>query len=475
MNKQSDVVSGKISTLTQNGGRVRSDAHGCACRCFIIPHDVLERFAKDKKLSTEERKTFADTLQFEKEWRKVRNAHSKLARLAKKILPSGLSAAAAAAPPVITVFNCAHGNTLPGTPLANPGSSSDATAKRAFVETSAVADFYQQLFGRNSVDNAGKTLLSSIHYSVDYNNAFWNGSQMTYGDGDGNIFIDFTKANDVIAHELTHGVTQYSAGLSYTNQAGGLNESISDVFGSMFRQWRANQAVTQADWLIGKDIMGPGAIARGFTCLRDMAKPAAKHCLSPQPTKFSQYHNGMDPHYSSGIPNLAFYKAAVAIGGKSWEKAGQIWYQALTDFAPNPNMKMSVFAKRTRAGGQPVSSRTRRENRGGQGLDRSGSIKSEADEMAKLHVERIGGLAGFGGVGAHIRSHGEIDTAALSDAEQQKVEALFQSHGKAQPSQVCDGFRYRVSRTTPNGVETIETHEGVLPAPVSQCVKDEFV
>src|SRR5262249_21370939 len=129
---------------------------------------------------------------------------------------------------------------------------------------------------------------------------------------------------------------------------GGLNESISDVFGSMFRQWRADQTVAQADWLIGKEIMGPGAIARGYTCLRDMSNPAAKHCLSPQPTKFSQYRNGMDTHESSGIRNFAFYKAAKAIGGKSWLKAGKIWYQALTGYAPAPNMKMSTFAQRTR-------------------------------------------------------------------------------------------------------------------------------
>jgi Zn-dependent metalloprotease len=234
-------------------------------------------------------------------------------------------------------------------PTILSGHPSDATAKRAFVETTAVAKFYATVFGRNSVNNAGMTLLSSIHYSVNYNNAFWNGAQMTYGDGDGNIFVDFTKANDVIGHELTHGVTQYSAQLAYANQAGGLNESISDVFGSMFRQWQANQAVTGADWLIGKEIMGPGAIARGFTCLRDMSNPAAKHCLAPQPTKFSQYHNGMDPHYSSGIPNFAFYKAAMAIGGRSWVKAGKIWYQALIGFAPSPNMTMSVFANRTRS------------------------------------------------------------------------------------------------------------------------------
>ena len=345
MSTKSNVDLFHGSKLTEVDSPVAGD-HSCGCQCFIIPQDVLERFSKDKKLTEEQRKSFADAAKFEKEWRKVRSFTSKLARSARSILPTGL--AAAAGPPAITVYNCGHGNTLPGTPVANPGSSSDLTAKRAFTETTAVAQFYKTLFGRNSVDNAGKTLMSSVHYSVNYNNAFWNGNQMTYGDGDGNIFVDFTKSTDVIGHELTHGVTQFSAALSYVNEAGGLNESISDVFGSMFRQWRANQDVAHADWLIGKDIMGPGAIAKGFTCLRDMSNPAAKHCLAPQPTNFKQYTDGMDPHYSSGIPNFAFYKAAMAVGGNSWEKVGKIWYQALTGFAPNPSMKMSVFANRTR-------------------------------------------------------------------------------------------------------------------------------
>lgn len=345
MGKGSSRVAGRNSTVTDHADHVISGTHECACRCFIIPPEVFERFSRDKKLSAQEREGFANAARFEEEWRKVRTVQSKLAMFAHTTLPSGL---VAAGPPAITVYDCGHGTTVPGTPVTNPGSSPDPTAKRAFVETSAVADFYQKLFGRNSVDNAGKTLASSIHYSVGFNNAFWNGTQMTYGDGDGNIFVDFTKADDVIAHELTHGVTQFSAGLNYFNQAGGLNESVSDVFGSIFRQWRAKQDVTKADWLIGKEIMGPGAAARGFTCLRDMSNPAAKHCLAPQPTKFSQYQNGMDPHESSGIPNFAFYKAAMAIGGKSWEKAGKIWYQALTGFAPRPNLKMGTFANRTR-------------------------------------------------------------------------------------------------------------------------------
>jgi Zn-dependent metalloprotease len=321
----------------------------CGCTCFIIPQSVFERFAHDKKLTPEQRKYFADAVKFERRWRKTREATATLARLARTVLPTAVTAVAAAAPPSVLVFDCQHGTTLPGVPVPNPGASNDASAQRAFDETTAVVDFYRSVFGRNSLDNAGMTLISSIHYSVNYNNAAWTGSQMKYGDGDGNIFIDFTKSNDVIGHELTHGVTQFTAGFTYRNQAGGLNESMSDVFGSMFRQWQANQNVSKADWLIGKEIIGPGAIARGFTCLRDMSNPAAKHCLAPQPTKFSQYQDGMDPHESSGIPNFAFYKAAMAIGGKSWEKTGKVWYQALTGFAPSPNMKMSAFANRTRS------------------------------------------------------------------------------------------------------------------------------
>ena len=314
------------------------------CQCSIIPNDVLKRFAEDKLLSLLERKHFADAALVDMQLRKLRVQVGKLISATAKL---SLAPVQIAASPTITVANCNHSQTLPGAPVANPGSSADLTIKRAYDETKAVAEFYKTVFGRNSIDNAGNALGSSVHYGVKYNNAFWNGSRMTYGDGDGNIFIDFTQSNDVICHELTHGVTQYTLQLGYTNEAGGLNESMSDVFGSMFRQWRAGQAVKQADWLIGRDIMGPGAKKRGFTCLRDMANPGAAHCLAPQPFHMKDYKSGMDPHYSSGIPNFAFYKIAMAAGGKSWEKVGQIWYKALTG-TRSPNMRMKTFADGTR-------------------------------------------------------------------------------------------------------------------------------
>jgi Zn-dependent metalloprotease len=316
-----------------------------ACTCFIVPHDVLTRLSQDKELSAELRKGLSSTAHISHEIRRLRSQAGHLTNVAAA---QGGALVDLASAPMVTVYDCKHTQTLPGTPVPNPGSSADPTAKRTFTETTDVAKFYKDVFNRNSIDDHGMTMMSSIHYGVKFNNAMWNGSQMLYGDGDGSIFVDFTNGNDVIGHELTHGVTQHSLQLNYQDESGGLNESVSDCFGSMFRQWEANQDVNSADWLIGHDIMGPTAKARGFTCLRDMASPAATHCLAPQPTQYSQITPGMDPHYSSGPPNLAFCTACKTLGGKSWEKIGQVWYRSLTGFGPTPTMKMKPFADRTR-------------------------------------------------------------------------------------------------------------------------------
>ena len=170
---------------------------------------------------------------------------------------------------------------------------------------------------------------------------------MVYGDGDGLIFVNFTSSNDFIGHELTHGVTQYSAGLIYTDEPGALNESISDVFGSMFRQWEAGQTVDRADWLMGADLVGPTATANGWICVRDMAHPGASHCLSRQPEDYGHYIPNGDPHDNSGIANRAFFLAASAIGGASWEKTGKLWYGALTSPYAHSKMNFKDFATLT--------------------------------------------------------------------------------------------------------------------------------
>jgi Zn-dependent metalloprotease len=315
------------------------------CTCFIIPRDVLARLSQDRDFSAHHRKGMLDTAQISHELRELRTQAGRLTSVSLAYAPTLVEIAAA---PAITMYDCKHSYTLPGAPVANPGGSGDATVKRCLNETTAVAQFYHDVFKRNSIDNHGMTMMSSVHYGSNFANAMWNGKQMVYGDGDGKVFIDFTASNDVIGHELTHGVTQYTLQLAYQGEAGGLNESMSDCFGSMFRQWEKKQDVKAADWLIGADIMGPDAKARGFTCLRDMAAPAAKHCLAPQPTQYSQITPGMDPHYSSGPPNLAFCTACKTFGGKSWDTIGQVWYNSLTAFGPTPNMGMKAFADRTR-------------------------------------------------------------------------------------------------------------------------------
>ncbi len=316
------------------------------CSCSIIPVSVFERFARDRRFSRAEQQRFGAALEHEREWRAARHAQIRLMTLAAPAFaPARKAARGAIKAPHVAVYDCRHHTALPGVLVKYPG---DASAKRAADGAAGVAAFYKAAFGRDSIDGHGLAIVSSVHYSSKYDNAEWNGTQMLYGDGDGTLFVDFTKSDDVIGHELTHGVTQYSAQLDYENEAGCLNESMSDVFGSMYRQWSAGQTAAQADWLIGKEIVGPKAKAKGYTCLRDMQNPAAKHCIAPQPTKYSQYSNGMDPHDSSGIPNLAFCKAATAIGGKSWTVAGKVWYSALTGYPPAPKLKMKAFATRTR-------------------------------------------------------------------------------------------------------------------------------
>ncbi|MEU6527236.1 M4 family metallopeptidase [Streptomyces sp. NPDC046924] len=241
-----------------------------------------------------------------------------------------------------TVFDCRHGRSLPLAALARSEdgpASGDDSVNRAFDGLGVTRDFYHELFQRNSIDDRGMRLNGYVHFSSHFNNAFWDGQQMVFGDGDGRVFTDFTGSLDVIAHELTHGVTENTAGLVYHNQSGALNESISDVFGSLAKQWSMKQTVDEADWLIGAEIFTPGIDA---DALRSMKAPGqaydnALFGKDLQPDHMSKYVSLPDTelgdfggvHINSGIPNKAFYQTAVGIGGFAWEAPGLIWYESL--------------------------------------------------------------------------------------------------------------------------------------------------
>jgi Zn-dependent metalloprotease len=193
--------------------------------------------------------------------------------------------------------------------------------------------------GRNSIDDRGMRLDGYVHRGVRYNNAFWDGQEMVFGDGDGIVFSDFTGSLDVIAHELTHGVTEHTAGLEYHNQSGALNESMSDVMGSLVKQWSLRQTADQADWLIGPEVFTPGIEADALRSLKapGQAYDNATFGKDPQPDHMRKYVQLPDTdegdnggvHVNSGIPNHAFYLAAVGIGGYAWEAAGHVWYESL--------------------------------------------------------------------------------------------------------------------------------------------------
>lgn len=263
----------------------------------------------------------------------------------------------------LTIYdNQKNGRTfLPGVRVRDWGQPpvEDEAVNQAYDGSSATYEFYRDVYQRNSLDGAGLELISSVHYGVGFDNAFWDGSQMVYGDGSGRIFQvgGLTRAVDVIGHELTHGVTELTAGLIYSKQAGALNESFSDVFGSMVKQYSLKQSAAEADWLIGEGILVP-ALGKA---LRSMLNPGTAYSGDRQPGHMDNYvdlPDDNDPrndnggvHINSGIPNHAFALAATAMGGNSWEKTGKIWYNVLTkELRPNSQFDEAAQATVDEAG-----------------------------------------------------------------------------------------------------------------------------
>jgi Zn-dependent metalloprotease len=254
--------------------------------------------------------------------------------------------AASVSPPVMQmkVYDCKHKTDFTNATLlwdskTNKKVTSTA-AKNVIKGGKASWDFYFQLFGRNSIDNKGLPIIQYVHYDKGYDNAYWDGRRMVYGDGDGIVFTSFTSDIDITGHELTHGVTENEANLDYENQSGALNESFSDIFGIMIKQRFNNQDVKKSNWLIGEKVMIGAKYA-----LRSMKAPGTAYLNhpelgnDPQPATMDNYVNLPNTpsgdwggvHINSGITNFAFYVAAFNIGGYAWEKAGRIWYSVLTD------------------------------------------------------------------------------------------------------------------------------------------------
>ena len=252
--------------------------------------------------------------------------------------------------------------------LRGPAAHRRPGVTEAYDGLGATWQLWQEAYGRNSLDGKGLPLVASVHFGTDYDNAFWDGTQMVFGDGDGVIFLPFTRSVDVIGHELAHGVTQYTSGLNYQDQSGALNESVSDVFGVLVKQRLLGQSADQADWLVGAELLAPGV---NGVALRSMAAPGTAYDdprlgKDPQPAHMSGYVDTTDDnggvHINSGIPNKAFHVVATTLGGNAWEVAGQVWVDTITgdisadcDFATFARLTVAAATARHGADSEVVA------------------------------------------------------------------------------------------------------------------------
>lgn len=301
--------------------------------CFLPPH-ILKNIATK---GTESQKIMAiDTLKISAQMRGQRQALADFSTATFRVVVGGKDR---------IVYDAKNGSSLPGTIARREGEAAtvDVTVNEAYDGSGVTYDLFNDVYERNSIDGSGMRIDSTVHYRTGYDNAFWNGEQMVYGDGDENLPVDerlfnrFTIALDIVGHELTHGVTQFEAKLTYFQQPGALNESMSDVFGSLVKQYQLAQTAAEADWIIGAGLLTANVNGVG---IRSMKAPGTAYDdpvlgKDPQPGHMKDYVDTISDnggvHINSGIPNRAFYVTALELGGRAWEKAGQIWYVTLKD------------------------------------------------------------------------------------------------------------------------------------------------
>ena len=308
--------------------------HGCrsSLYCILPPYmlrNIVENGSADQRQQALRNIVSAEAVRVQREV------------VAKEGPPEGLMEAIGGMNRI--VYSAQNAGNLPGQQVRVEGGppTGDVAADEAYDGAGATHSLYKDVYNRDSIDGNGARLDSTVHYRVGYDNAFWNGQQMVYGDGDEDLpvaerlFNRFTIAIDVIGHELTHAVTQFTANLVYQGQSGALNESMSDVFGSLVKQRTRGQTAAEADWIIGEGLFTSRVNGNG---IRNMKQPGTAYNdpvlgKDPQPGHMRDYvqtqsDNG-GVHINSGIPNRAFYVTAFNIGGFAWEKAGQIWYVTL--------------------------------------------------------------------------------------------------------------------------------------------------
>jgi len=234
-------------------------------------------------------------------------------------------------------YSAKQGTSIPGTLMRSEGqaASNNIDVNAAYDNLGRVYDYYFTTYGRDSFDAAGAALISTVNYDRNYCNAFWNGTQMVYGDGDGNKCGPLARGLDVTGHELTHAVTERTAGLVYSGESGGLNEAMSDIFGNVIEYTR-DGVISANTWMVGEEIWTPSTPGDALRYMDDPARDGNSLDYFPD-------YSGEDVHYSSGIANLAFKllttggphprgKTTTVAVGIGIEHAAAIFYRALATY-----------------------------------------------------------------------------------------------------------------------------------------------
>jgi Zn-dependent metalloprotease len=352
------------------------------------------------------------------------------------------------------IHDAHNGSTLPGDLVRSEGQPevADVTVNEAATGITESLALFTDL-GRSSYDDKGATVVATVHYEQDYDNAFWDGTQLVFGDGDGKVFGRFTKPIDVLGHELSHAVTQFTADLTYDGQSGALNESISDVFGACIKQRHLGQDAASADWLVGEGIFLPGI---NGTALRSMSDPGTAYDdpqigKDPQVGSMADYVETTDDnggvHLNSGIPNRAFVLAARAIGGDSWSGAGKVWYAALTS-GLSADSDFATFAAATvAAAGEHASAVQEAWDTVGVGSASPTTAPGQPDAGLVVRVQRSGGFAGLTKEGA-VDLDSTDPRASAARRLVQRIDFRTVTGGDPAPDRFVYRFNYLSSECT---------------------------
>ncbi|MPZ59730.1 MAG: peptidase M4 family protein [Propionibacteriales bacterium] len=365
-------------------------------RCHIIPPFILSRLAEQTD-DDEVRGYARSTLELDDAIRTRRRQRGSR--------PSG---ATQGDRPDRAIHDARNTRDLPGELVRAEGDdpTGDEAVDEAYDGSGLAWTLFREDYERDSYDGDGHRISATVHYERNYANAFWDGEQLVFGDGDGRIFQRFTKAPDVVVHEFTHAVTEHTAGLLYEGQSGALNESVSDVFAVLAVQKANDETADEASWLIGEGLFTENVNA---TALRSMKEPGTAYDdpligTDPQPGHMDDYveteeDNG-GVHINSGIPNRAFHLAATGIGGHAWEQAGWIWYATLTDPRLEADADFARFAELTLQvaeqlfGPDSTEARAVRDAWSGVGVEVVGA-PAPSPGGHRVAVRRTGGFAGI--------------------------------------------------------------------------------